>query len=42
MVFELGMVTNGLGTIVIVLVAIALIPQAGYPVAVSVNVTVPV
>ena len=42
MVFVLGIVENGLGTIVIVLIETALIPHSEYPVAVSVKVTIPV
>ena len=41
-VLLLGIVTNGFGTIVIVLSETALIPQAEFPTAVSVKVTVPV
>ena len=42
MVLVLGIVEKGLGTIVIIFVETSSIPQAAYPVAVSVKVTVPV
>ena len=41
-VLVLGIVANGFGTIVIVFSETALIPQAEFPKAVSVKVTVPV
>ena len=41
-VLELGIVTNGCGTIVIVFCETAFIPQAEFPIAVSVKVTIPV